>query len=182
MAAHVPIPPALRQPLGLRQIWRGPYQNATGEELPKCLFKGVAHRQGSFANCDCVNGPGIDGYVANRKMRAGKLYGAPHSVFGIHAAERFVKNFFGRGPKLRKIGHSTVIKSCNARKRLSLMPRMMIKYSGLRNGPYFSRCSTIRVASPLPMPGSFSSSFAGAVLILIFVVGCLFVSSFVAFD
>src|SRR5436305_15192757 len=47
------------------------------------------------------------------------------------------------------------------------MPRTMIRCSTRRNGPYFSRCSMMRAARALPMPGSDSNSLGGAVLILI---------------
>jgi len=62
--------------------------------------------------------------------------------------------------------YSTVISSRSERNLLSLSPRTMSRCSGRRNGPYFSRCSTIRWANPLPIPGSVSSSAAEAVLIL----------------
>src|SRR5436190_1710528 len=99
-------------------------------------------------------------------MRPAKLYCSSNRVFGVHCAERFVEDLFSRDPKLRKTIHSTVIRSCSARKRLSLIPRTIIKCSGLRNGPNFSRCSIIRSARPLPIPGSFSNSSAEAVLML----------------
>ena len=71
-------------------------------------------------------------------------------------------------PLLTERTHSTVTRARTARKRFSLIPRTIIRCSARRNGPYFSRCSTMRSARPLPIPGSVSSSFAEAALTLIF--------------
>src|SRR5437764_3211916 len=86
----------------------------------------------------------------------------------IDRPQGFIEDFARSNPKLGQIRHhSTVINSRSARKRLSLIPRTMIRCSTRRNGPYFSRCSMMRAARALPMPGSDSNSLGGAVLILI---------------
>jgi len=66
-----------------------------------------------------------------------------------------------------RLVYSTLIKLLNSRNFLSLIPPTSKRCSGLRKLPNFVRCSIIVCAVFAPIFGSFSSSLAEAVLILI---------------
>src|SRR5215831_1144007 len=167
MAPNIPIPATRRQPFSLRQTRGRTSQHALLKELSQRLFERFAHGQRGFADRHGRHVAGVYWPAANCEMALCKLHGAAHRGAGVDGAQRGIENFTCADSQLCESGsHSTVIKSCSARNRWSLMPRTMIKCSALRNAPYFSRCSTIRAASAWPMPGSFSNSPADAVLML----------------
>ena len=134
------------------------------------LSQASGHLCGGLPDRDRVDGSLADvrRYFADSKRIAFDAQVRFDCGHWIDRPQSLIEDFARSNPKLGQIRHhSTVINCRSARNRRSLMPRTMIRCSGRRNGPYFSRCSTMRAARAFPMPGSNSNSLADALLILI---------------